>query len=339
MKRLVLIDGHSLLFRAYHALPKTFRNSEGTPTNAVYGFMSMLIRLVNDLRPDYMAVAFDETGPTFRHQELLTYKEGRPEPEEDFSVQNPIIRNVLAGFAIPVFSISGYEGEDIIATIINKISPRHAEMFGAKHLDPSPHRGAQDNGKGNLEIFIVSGDRDVIQLIGKNVKVYYPKKGLSDTVVYDGNNAHEVFGVEPKKVPDFKGLRGDSSDKIPGVFGIGEKTAVNLINEFGSVESLYQNIGRVREKFGESVEKKLIEGAELAVLSKKMGMIVASAPITVKLSDLVFKGFDSKAGLEELRALGFKSLIKRMGFGEEGSPKTKKVVKKAEASQGQQALL
>lgn len=284
-----MIDGHSLLFRAYHALPKTFRTKEDQPTNAVYGFCTMLLKVVEDLKPDYLAVAFDEAAPTFRHAQLVTYKEGRPEMDDDLQVQQPVVRELLKSFAVPVYSVEGYEGEDIIATIVAKLRTQ------------------------SLEFYIVSGDRDVLQLVDKNVKVYSPRRGLSPPMVYDEKNVAEVFGVGASQIPDFKGLRGDSSDKIPGVFGIGDKTAAGLIKRFGSLEKLYQNIGKVRGEFGSSVESKLLEGAEQAVLSKGVALITDEAPLKVELKALKFGRLRRAAGLEFLKSLGFKSILKRLG--------------------------
>ena len=319
MKHFVLVDGHSLLFRAYHGLPKTFTDREGRPVNAVYGFMSMLLRVVNDLRPDFLMVAFDEEAPTLRHADLVTYKEGRPEMDEDLKVQQPIVRELLQSLSVPVLSIEGYEGEDIIATVIKQVT----------------------RGKGQLEIFIVSGDRDVLQLVDSAVKVYSPKKGISQPVIYDESNAREVFGVAPSQIPDFKGLCGDPTDRIPGVFGIGEKTAVSLIRKFGSVESLYRHIGQVRGEFGEKVEKKLAEGAEQAVLSKKLATIIDNAPVSFDFDECRYVNFETNdRGLKYLSHLGFKSLIKRLTGSEEPKPRTGKRSKRlTPAARNQMSLL
>ncbi len=325
MKRFVLIDGHSLLFRAYHALPKTFTNKDGQPVNAVYGFMSMLTRVVTDLKPDFLAVAFDEKGPTLRHAELVTYKEGRPEMDDELREQLPMVREMLQSFGVPVSSVEGYEGEDIIATAVAKIKNQSSKI----------------KDKEEMEFYIVSGDRDVIQLINKEVKVYSPKKSLSEPVIYDENNAQEVFGVEPSQIPDYKGLRGDPSDRIPGVFGIGEKTAVSLIGEFGSVENLYQHIGEVRSKFGEKVEKKLAEGAEQAVLSKKLATITDNAPVGIDLDECRYVNFETNdKGLKYLSSLGFKSLIKRLTGSEElNKPAGKRIKAASLPDHNQMALL
>lgn len=299
MKRFVLIDGHSLLFRAYHALPKTFTNKEGQPINAIYGFMSMLVRVVTDLKPDYLVVAFDEKGPTFRHQDLVTYKEGRPEMDNELQEQQPVVREMLKAFSIPVFSVEGYEGEDVIATIVAKARSSKLE--------------AQ-----NLEFYIVSGDRDVLQLVDEAVKVYSPKKGLSEAIIYDLENVKSVFGVPANQIRDFKGLRGDGSDRIPGVFGIGEKTAVALLDQFGSLENVYRNLDKTGRLLGGKVQEKLMAGAEQAVLSKKIATIVSDAPLTVELSSCRFQSLATNlTGLEFLASLGFKSLIKRLTGSEE----------------------
>lgn len=338
MKRFVLIDGHSLLFRAYHALPKTFTNKDGQPINAIYGFMSMLIRVATDLRPDYLVVAFDEKGPTFRHQELVTYKEGRPEMDTEMQAQQPVVRRMLQAFAIPILSIEGYEGEDIIATVItqikSQISPPKArngpsDQKVAQSLTEKPKSGS------GLEFFIVSGDRDVLQLVDETVRVYSPKKGLSDPVIYDPSNVATVFGVPANRITDYKGLRGDASDRIPGVFGIGEKTAVRLLGEFGSLENLYQNIGRVRSLLGEKVEKKLLEEAEQAVLSKKIATITGAAPLTIALNDCAYHDLKTNLkGLEFLSQLNFKSLLKRLTGEEELKSSKRSRQKEVDENQG-----
>jgi len=328
MSRVVLIDGHSLLFRAYHALPKTFRTKEGKPGGAVYGFLTMLLRVVEDLKPDFLAVGFDESAPTLRHSQLLTYKEGRPEMEDDLKSQQPIVREILESFKIPVFSLPGYEGEDILATLVAKFKDRE------KQLKPSTRRVGESAG---LEFYIVSGDRDVAQLVNSQVRFYMPKKGLSQAVIYDEKNVGEVFGVKANQVTDFKGLRGDSSDKIPGVYGIGDKTAVALIKKFGSVESVYKNLRKVKEEFGSVVESKLIEGAEQAVMSKRIAQIMDDVPISVEPEKLKFEGFLQKEGLDYLRSLGFRSILKRLGYALE--IKEKKGLKgKAEALMDQISL-
>ena len=321
MSRVVLIDGHSLLFRAYHALPKTFRTKEGKPGGAVYGFLTMLIRVVDDLKPDFLAVGFDESAATLRHSQLLTYKEGRPEMEDDLKSQQPIVREILESFKIPVFSLPGYEGEDILATLVAKLTTHNSQLTT----------------KENLEFYIVSGDRDVAQLVNSQVRFYMPKKGLSQAVIYDEKNVGEVFGVKANQVTDFKGLRGDSSDKIPGVYGIGDKTAVALIKKFGSVESVYKNLRKVKEEFGSVVESKLIEGAEQAVMSKRIAQIMDDVPISVEPEKLKFEGFLQKEGLDYLRSLGFRSILKRLGYALE--IKEKKGLKgKAEALMDQISL-
>lgn len=324
MKHFVLIDGHSLLFRAYHGLPKTFTDSEGRPVNAIYGFMSMLLRVNNDLKPDFLMVAFDEGRPTLRHADLVTYKEGRPEMDNDLKIQQPIVRELLQSFSVPILSIEGYEGEDIIASAIAKIKNQKLAEEKPDGLKPPTRRVGESAG---LEFFIVSGDRDVLQLVNREVKVYSPKKGISDPVIYDENNVAEVFGVKASAIPDYKGLRGDPTDRIPGVFGIGEKTAVALIDRFGSIENLYQHIGEVRGPLGEGVEKKLAEGAEAAVLSKKLATIYSDAPLQITLSQCHYSDFKTNtAGLSYLSKLGFKSLIKRLTGKEtivKGGKKTK----------------
>jgi len=253
MKRLVLIDGNALVHRAYHAIPQTFTNSQGEPTNAVYGFASMLLKVIDNLKPDYLAVAFDMRGPTFRHEEYEGYKKGRPEMDEALVSQLPKVRQIVQGLDVPAFEAQGFEGEDVIASLNRQAGEQHPE----------------------LETVIVTGDMDLLQLVDKDTRIYSPKKGLSQPVLYDEGKVQEKYGLKSEQVIDFKALRGDPSDRIPGVRGIGEKTAVELLGTFGTLEKIYQNLDQVRP----AVAKKLREGRELAFLSQKLATIVDNAPV------------------------------------------------------------
>ncbi|MDP2874040.1 MAG: 5'-3' exonuclease H3TH domain-containing protein, partial [bacterium] len=219
---LVLIDGNSLLHRAYHALPKVFTNSAGQPTGAVYGFASMLLKVIEDLKPDFMAVAFDERGPTFRHVEYVGYKKGRPEMDSELVTQVPIVRQLLTELQVPFFSLQGFEGDDIIASLNQQAGEGHS----------------------HLKTYIVTGDLDMLQLVDQDTFVYAPKKGISETITYDPQVVKETQGLNPWQITDYKGLRGDASDRIPGVRGIGEKTARALLQKFNSLEEIYQNLGK-----------------------------------------------------------------------------------------------
>src|SRR3989338_7683348 len=204
MKRLILIDSHAIIHRAYHALPP-FTSPKGEPTGAVYGFTSILLRILRELKPDFIAAAFDLPGPTFRHIAYERYKAQRPETPSDLSSQFEKVREILEAFGILIFEKQGYEADDIIGTIAEKVK---------KNKD--------------IETIIVTGDLDALQLVRPKLKVYSMKKGISDTIIYDEKAVKERYGLKPEELIDFKGLRGDPSDNIAGVKGIGEKTAASL---------------------------------------------------------------------------------------------------------------
>ena len=215
-KKLVLVDGHAVFHRAYHAMPP-LTTSKGELVNAVFGFTSMLLRAIADIKPDYIAVAFDTADPTFRHQEYTAYKAQRGAAPEELHEQLPRVKEVLETLNIPIFELSGYEADDIIGTLADQ---------GSKDKD--------------LQTVIVTGDRDTLQLVKPNVKVYSPGKSFADVIYFDERAVKEKYGVGPEKIVDIKGLAGDSSDNIPGVRGIGAKGATKLIQEFGSVDNVYK---------------------------------------------------------------------------------------------------
>lgn len=290
VKKLVLLDGHALLHRAYHALPKTFTDAQGHLTNALFGFASMLLKILQEEKPDYLAVAFDHKGPTFRHAQLTTYKEGRPEMEEDLVSQIPRVKEMLRGLEIPLYEIEGFEGEDLLGSILAQVYHR-------------PGVG------GSLLSLIVTGDHDSLQLVTPYVKVLSPKKGISETVLYDEARVRKDYGLAPAQIVDFKGLRGDPSDRLPGVYGIGEKTAVKLLQKYGTLEEIYRHLGEIEP----GVAVKLAKEAEAAALSKKLATITCAAPLKFTLAEAALPS-DFKERLKEtFTHLGFKSLVKRLG--------------------------
>jgi DNA polymerase-1 len=208
-KRLILLDSHAIIHRAYHALPQ-FSNVKGEPTGALYGLVAMLLKIIQELKPDYIVATFDLHGPTFRHHAAESYKAGRKENDADLDLQLERSLDIFKAFGIPVYSHENFEADDMIGTIVEKMK--------------------KDK---NLEIIIASGDMDTMQLVDdKRVMVYTLKKGINDTILYDEEKVLERFGFGPKKLIDYKGLRGDPSDNIIGIAGIGEKTATILITEF-----------------------------------------------------------------------------------------------------------
>lgn len=250
-KRLFILDGSSLMFRAFYALP-LLSSASGVYTNAIYGFSNMLLKLLKDWKPDEIAVAFDKSRHTFRTDIYPEYKGNRDKTPEEFVLQIPLLKELLSAWGISFIELDNYEADDIIGTIAKR-------------------RGASQN----YEVFVVTGDRDALQLIDENIKVIFTKKGISETVVYDVEVFEEEYGFEPLKLIDLKGLMGDSSDNIPGVPGVGPKTATKLLVEYKSLEGVLENASSVS---GKKLQEKLIENTELAVLSKRLATIDCNIP-------------------------------------------------------------
>jgi len=277
IKKLLLVDGNSYLYRCYYAI-KNLSTSKGIPTNAVFGFARLLLKILKEIKPDYLAFAFDTKGPTFRHKEFKDYKIKREPPPEDLIKQIPIVKNMLDCFNIPTYEIEGYEADDIIAYFTKK---------------------GEEN---NLMVTIISGDKDVFQLINENVKVVSVYK---EDYIYDEKKVMEKYGIKPEQIPDFLALAGDTTDNIPGVKGIGEKTASSLLNEYKDLNTIFNNIDKIKN---EKLKNKLKEYKEIAIFSKKMATLVLP-PLNVKLDDLKFKEPNLDKIMELFLKLEFKSLI------------------------------
>ncbi|MEG0774514.1 DNA polymerase I [Clostridium sp.] len=284
-ERLLILDGNSLLYRAFYAIPE-LTTSEGLHTNAVYGFTGMLLRMIEELKPDYIVTAFDRAAPTFRHIEYGDYKAGRKKTPDELSMQFPIVRELLSKMAVNIFEVDGYEADDLIGTL---------SVF------------AEQN---NIESYIVTGDKDALQLATDNVKVVINKKGMTEKEIYDKERMLNEFGVTPKQFIDVKGLMGDKSDNIPGVPGIGEKTAFKLIKEYESIENLLSNLNNVS---GKKLKESLEEYSEQAIFSKKLATIITDVPVDIDLQAIKSnEEFDVK-GLKELfHKLQFKSLLDKV---------------------------
>jgi DNA polymerase I len=218
---LVLIDGHALVHRAFHALPPLSVGKTGEPTGAVYGFVSMLLKTLHDLKPTHWAIAFDLPTPTFRHLEYEQYKAQRPKTPDELIRQFRRVREIVEGFKMPIFEVEGYEADDVLGTIASQASSQ------------------------GVETIIVTGDNDELQLISEKVKVLLPQRTFGETSLHDARAVREKFAVDPEQIPDLKALKGDPSDNIPGVPGVGGRTASRLIQQFGSVEGIYDRIHEV----------------------------------------------------------------------------------------------
>ena len=297
MEKVVMIDGNNLMFRSYYATAYTgnmMKNSKGFPTNALYGFTNMINKIISEEKPKYVIVAFDK-GKTFRHDNYHEYKAGRIAMPEDLKVQFPVAKEMLDEMGIKWFEIDGYEADDIIGTFSEMVKK-------------------DDNYYG----LIVSSDKDLLQLINDNIIVKLLK--TKDYIMMDRNTFIETYGVEPNKMIDIKGLMGDSSDNIPGVPGIGEKTALKLLQEFGSVENLYVNLDKVKGKLFD----KLNDGKDSAFMSKQLATIFKEVPLNLTIDDIKYRGPNNR--LKEIyEELEFYSFIKNIKVEEKEEIKEVKI--------------
>lgn len=286
-KTLVLLDGNALIHRSYHALPP-MTTKTGESVNAVYGFALTLFGVLEKFKPDYIAASFDLPGGTFRDDLYKEYKAQRVAAPDDLYAQIPRVKELVQAMNIPIYEEAGYEADDCVGTL------------------------ARQGEKEGVAVVIVTGDTDTLQLVTDRVKVFTLRKGLKDMVLLGPKEVEEKYGFPPERLIDYKGLRGDSSDNIPGVKGVGEKTATDLIQEFGSLEDIYQNLEKVKPK----VREKLETDKEMAFLSKKLGTIDTAAPVTLDLGATVTHDFDRETISGFLRELEFFSLLKRIPGGE-----------------------
>jgi len=313
MEKLVLIDGHALLHRAYHAFPTTLRTRRGELVNAVYGFTRILLTVLKELQPEYVAVAFDLPVPTFRHKEYVGYQVQRPEMDKELKGQIQRVWEVVKALNIPIFTAPGFEADDVIASLAKQAQKK----FETRNSLPAGRQA-------KFEIIIVTGDRDIMQLVREGVKVYAPGKGFSEGEFFDRQKVKEVLGVWPEQVVDYKALVGDASDNYPGVPGIGPKTAIKLLEKYGSLENIYKAIEQLNN---ETIKKKLIAGKESAQLSKKLATIVANAPVKLNLKACRLKDYDPQKVRQLFEELEFKSLLNKLPAQEveKAKPKTEQI--------------
>ena len=282
MEKILLVDGSSILFRAFYALPH-FTTTSNIPTSAVYGFLRMLIRIIKDEKPDYLAVAFDKKTLTFRHIEFKEYKAQRPKMPDELSLQFDIIREILDAFDIKHFEVDGFEADDVIATFVEQLKTR------------------------DINISILSSDFDLAQLIDENVELISPKKGVTKIEKIDKEKFIQEYGFEPTSVPDYKALLGDPSDNIEGIKGIGGKTATKIIQEFKNVENLL-NDKEMCEKYG------IIGNEDKILQNKSLCVLVRNVPIAFELESLKISNFRTEKVKAILEKYEFKSIIKELGL-------------------------
>lgn len=283
-KRLVLIDGYAMLHRAYHAFPISLTTRNGEVVNAVYGFTKMLLSVIADLSPKCLAVAFDTPKPTFRHKEFIGYQAQRPKMDTQMEDQLNRVHQVLRALNIPIFAVEGFEADDVIGTL------------------------AKQAKKKKMETIIVTGDRDIMQLVAGRIKVYVPAKGISSAKIFEEKEVEESLGVRPQQVVDYKAMVGDASDNYPGVPGVGPKTASFLLQQYGDLENIYRNLGKIKPVLAEKLKK----GRESGELSKKLATIAQNVPIKLDLKACLVRDYDRQKAVKLFEELEFRSLVDKL---------------------------
>ncbi|HOK62520.1 MAG TPA: DNA polymerase I [Soehngenia sp.] len=310
-KTLMVIDGSSLVHRAFYALP-LLSNKSGVYTNGVYGFLTMLYKVLDEYKPDYICVAFDRKGKTFRHEEYENYKGTRDKTPSELSMQFPILKEILENMGIKTIDLDMYEADDIAGTLAKK---------------------AEDKG---LNVYLVTSDKDYLQLATDKVKIIMTKKGITEIEEYDRKRINEEYGIEPKQFIEVKALMGDKSDNIPGIDGIGEKTALKLIQQYGSIENIFDNVTEIKGKLRE----KLIEGKNIAILSKRLSEIITQVPLDFDIEDLTFGNQNTKELKNLFEDLEFKSLLNKIDSGfEETKPMKVFQIKEIETDEDLEYLI
>jgi DNA polymerase-1 len=290
-EKFIIIDGNAILHRAWHALPP-LTTPTGEMVNAAYGFTLILMKALKDIQPKYAAVTFDRKEKTFRHEMYTEYKATRVKQPDELYAQIPIIKKIVTAFGLPIFEKERFEADDVIATICKN----------------------KEVNKPEVESIVVTGDMDTLQLVDDNTKVYALRKGITDTVIYDESAVLERYGLRPDQLNDFKAMRGDPSDNIPGAKGIGEVGAAALIKEFDTIEKMYEAIEKNDErlsKFKPRIIEILKKEKDSVFLGKKLVTLVADAPIDFELRDCVIK-IDPGSVAKIFKELGFTSLLKKV---------------------------
>jgi len=278
-----LIDGNAIIHRAFHALPP-LSSKDGQPTNAVYGFFTMLLKIIEDLKPEYLVVCFDKKVPTFRKQLYVGYQATRPKPSDDLVPQFEMVHKALDSARVKHFAVDGYEADDLIGTISKEAKAK------------------------NLQTIIVSGDRDLLQLVNGQVIMLAPIVGMTKMTLFDEVKVREKYGLEPWQIVDYKALVGDASHNYPGVTGIGPKTASGLLAKYQTLEGVYEHLAELSPQ----LQEKLAQDAEQAALAKKLATIVLDAPVKLDEKEAEIDKIDKRELKKVFEKLGFKSLLGRL---------------------------
>ena len=293
--KLLIIDSNALLHRSFHALPP-LKNKKGQETGAVYGFLLTLFKAIGDIDPDYIVATFDTPAPTFRHKKFKEYKAGRQKAPDEFYKQIPLAKKILSAFLIPVLEKEGFEADDIIATISKK--------------------ALQKTDLSDIEVYIITGDLDTLQLVDEKTKVYTLGIGIKNTVIYDNKKIMERFELTAGQMVDFRALAGDPSDNIPGAPGIGKKTATELLKEFRSLEELYQKLeSDEAEEIKPRVKNILFQNKEQVFFSQMLAQTRKDAPVDFNIQDCKFGDFNRKELEKIFKDCEFFSLINRIPGG------------------------
>nr|WP_288767494.1 DNA polymerase I [uncultured Intestinibacter sp.] len=282
-KRLIIIDGNSIINRAFYALPD-MSNSEGLKTNAIFGFVRMMFKIIEDYQPTHMSVAFDKKAPTFRHKQYADYKAGRKKMPDELAQQLQPLKDLLDKFNINRLELEGYEADDLIGTVA---------------------RLGEEN---DFKVYIVTGDKDAIQLASHKTTTLITKKGVGEVEEYNYDSVLERYEMTPTQFIDLKGLMGDKSDNIPGVPGVGEKTGIKLLKQYSTIENLIEHTDELKG----SIKKKIEENKDLALMSKELATIITNVPIEVKLEDLAYGDYNKDDVVEKFKEFGFTSLITKL---------------------------
>jgi len=285
---LLLFDGNALVHRAFHALPPLTVSKTGEMVNAVYGFANTLLKVLAEFKPTYWAVAFDRPTPTFRHEMFEEYKAQRPKAPEELKSQIKWVHQLIDAFHIPIFEIDGFEADDVLGTLGKQASEQ------------------------SIETIIVTGDNDVLQLVLPRIKALMPRRTLSDTVLYEEEAVQRKYGIKPGQITDFKALVGDVSDNIPGIPGIGEKTAAKLIQEYGNLEGIYTRIDEIRPS---KLQAALRQHQSQAFQSRELVTIVRDVPVSLNLEACRVSTYDRSEVVELFRELEFINLLPRLPHG------------------------
>lgn len=301
-KTLLLIDGNNLFYRAYHALPP-LTDKTGENANAVFGFSNMVLKAIDEVEPSYIACAFDTKAPTFRHVEFEAYKAQRKPPPDDLYPQLPKVKSVLDAFGITYFEKEGYEADDLLASLSMQALRLMTKDKGLKQSK----KGALDVSRSSLDVVILSGDRDLLQLVDGDIKVQAPGWNLATTTLFGSAEVEEKYGITPLQMIDYKAMTGDPSDNIPGIAGIGPKTASALLQKYQTLEGIYVHIDEILG----TTHDKLVKDKEIALAAKKLVKLDCNVDIEFRIENLEFKP-DWDIVRAEFEKLGFKSIVSKI---------------------------